>query len=114
VSAGESDGNPRFRPGAPVAAVRGLLAPDPEAPYWRDVDGSRHSYGSLRSVLGPRLAAEVADAHLAAIGRIAAAALAADRRGDHAQTARLAAAAARLCGEIRGLWPASAVTLRRG
>jgi hypothetical protein len=90
-----------------------LMAPDPEVPHWREADGTRHSYGSLRSGLEPRLVVELADAHVAAIGRIAAAALAAEGRGDHVQTARLAAAAARLCGEIRGLWPASAVEVRR-
>jgi hypothetical protein len=114
VSARASDGSVAVRSGAPLAlgAGRRLIAPDPDVPHWREPDGTRHSYGSLRSGLEPRLLVELADAHLAAIARIAAAALAADGRGDHAPTARLAAAAARLCGEIRGLWPASAVTLR--
>jgi hypothetical protein len=88
------------------------LAPDAAAPYWRESDGTRSSYGSLRSGLDRRLAAEVGEAHLAAIGEIAAAALAASERGDRRETARLAAAA-RLCGEIRGLWPPSAVQTRR-
>jgi hypothetical protein len=69
-----------------------LRAPDPAKPYWREPDGTRHSYRSLRCRLEPGLAAELRDAHLNAIERIA---------------------AARLCGEIRGLWPASAVEIRR-
>jgi hypothetical protein len=116
MNARASDGSLQVRSAAPLVSLsagRQLIAPDPEVPHWREADGTRHSYGSLHSGLEPRLAAELADAHLHAIGRIAAAALAADGRGDHAQTARLAAAAARLCDEIRGLWPASAVEIRR-
>jgi hypothetical protein len=114
VNAGAGRGGPRGRSGAPGPAPDGdqrLIAPDPGVPHWRGADGTRRSYGSLRSGLEPRHAAELADAHLHAIGRIAAAALAAHERGDHAETARHAAAAARLCGEIRGLWPASAVEI---
>jgi hypothetical protein len=114
VSAGASDGSPPARSSARLAALRGgrrLTAPDPDVPHWREADGTRHSYGALRSGLEPRLADALADAHLHAIGQIAAAAIAACERGDHSGTARYAAAAARLCGEIRGLWPASAVEI---
>jgi hypothetical protein len=113
VSAGAIGRRREIRVAPALGADRRLTAPDPDVPHWREADGARHSYGSLRSGLEPRHAAELTDAHLAAIGRIAAAALAADGRGDHAQTARLAAAATRLCGEIRGLWPASAVEIPR-
>jgi hypothetical protein len=111
-----SDGIAPARSTAPLAAQgagRRLIAPDPDVPHWREADGARHSYGSLRSGLEPRHAADLADAQLRAIARIVAAALAADERGDHAETARLAAAAGRLCGEIRGLWPAGAVEVPR-
>jgi hypothetical protein len=43
----------------------------------------------------------------------AAAALAASDCGDRRETVRLACAAARLCGEISGLWPRSAVEIPR-
>lgn len=97
----------------PHNALSGLRAPDPVAPYWREADGTRHSYGSLRCMFDERVAAELGEPHLAAIRAVAAAALAASERGNRRETARLATAAARLCGEIRGLWPASAVEVRR-
>jgi hypothetical protein len=97
----------------PHNALSGLRAPDPAAPYWREADGTRHSYGSLRCMFDERVAAELGEPHLAAIRAVAAAALAASERGNRRETARLATAAARLCGEIRGLWPASAVEVRR-
>jgi hypothetical protein len=90
-----------------------VVPPDPDTPYWREAGGARHSYRSLLSLLDPRLAGAVREAHLAAIHRIASAALSAAERGERRETARLATAAARLCGEIRGLWPASAVEIRR-
>jgi hypothetical protein len=55
------------------------------------------------------MAAMLGAAHVEAIRRLAAAALEASERGDRRETARLACAAARLCGEIRGHWPPSAV-----
>jgi hypothetical protein len=96
-------------PGAQLHAGGPLLAPDPEVPHWRGADGSRLSFSSLRCGLDPAGWGELREAHLAAIRRIAAAALAAAERRDGGETARLATAAARLCGEIRGLWPPSAV-----
>jgi hypothetical protein len=85
--------------------------PDCAAQFWREGDGSHHSYGSLRWGLDPGETAALRDAHLAAIGRIAAAALEASERGERRETVRLASAAARLCGEIRGLWAPSAVEI---
>lgn len=117
MSDGASHGSMQGRSGAPPAtlwAERPLIAPAPEAPHWREADRTRLSCGSLRSGLEPRLAAELAEAHALSIRRIARAALAAKERGDHAEAARLASAAARLCGEIRGLWPPSAVEARGG
>jgi hypothetical protein len=67
----------------------------------------------VRRELDGGLTANLRDDHLPAIHRIAAAALSAAGRGDWRETARLATAAARLCSEIRGLWPASAVEIRR-
>jgi hypothetical protein len=116
VSVGASERSRPARSSARLAALGGgrrLIAPDPDVPHWREADGTRLSYGALRSGLELRLASELADAHLHAIGRIAGAALRAHERGDHAETARLAAAAARLCGEIRGLWPAGAMEIPR-
>jgi len=49
------------------------------------------------------------EVELEAIGRIARAGLAASERGDQGETARLAMAAGRLCQEIAGHWPPSAV-----
>jgi hypothetical protein len=106
----DRSGAPGLVPGGVATPV---LPPDPDAPFWREADETRHSYCSLRSRLDPQRAAELGEAHLDAIGSIAAAAIAAFERGDRHETARLATAAARLCGEIRGLWPASAVEVRR-
>jgi hypothetical protein len=88
-----------------------VVPPDPDTPYWHEAGGARHSYRSLLSLLDPRLAGAVREAHLAAIQRIAAAALSAAERGDRRQTRRLATAAGRLCGEIAGLWPPTAVEI---
>ena len=87
-------------------AVRG---PEPDAPFWRGADGRRHSYCSLRCRLDAECAVVLREAHCQAIHAIAAAALAARERGDQRETARLAMAAGRLCGEIAGHWPPSAV-----
>jgi hypothetical protein len=98
----------------PVAGGRmPVLPPEPDVPYWREANRTRHSYPALRSGLDREPAAELREAHLAAIHRIATAALSAAERGDRWETARLATAAARLCGEIRGLWPPSAVETRK-
>ena len=80
------------RRGAQLAARAALLAPDPDVPHWRAADGTRLSYSSLRCELDPADWDELREAHPAAIRRIA--------------------AAARLCGEIRGLWPACALETR--
>jgi hypothetical protein len=93
----------------PLGAWTRVRPPDAGIPFWREGDGSRHSYGALRCGLDGHTASALRAAHLGAIGRIAAAALDASERGDRRETARLASAAARLCGEIRGLWPPSAV-----
>lgn len=86
-----------------------VRAPDPAAPFWRGEDGTRHSYQTLRVGLRPGPVRRLREAHLAAIEAIAAAALSAAERGDRRETRRLASAAARLCGEIAGLWPPTAV-----
>ena len=105
-------GEGRLSAGAQLAARAPLLAPDPEVPHWREADGTRLSYSSLRCELDPADWDELREAHLAAIRRIAAAAVAAAERRDGGETARLPTAAARLCGEIRGLWPACALETR--
>jgi hypothetical protein len=86
-----------------------LRTPEVEAPFWREDDGTRHSYGSLRCGLDPAEASALRAAHLEAIGRIAAAALLASERRERREARRLAAAASRLCGEIVGRWSPSAV-----
>jgi hypothetical protein len=85
------------------------VAPDPVVPYWREADGTRHSYRTLRCGLAPGPAHELRKAHVAAIEAIASAALDAAERGAGREARRLAAATARLCGEIAGLWPPTAV-----
>jgi hypothetical protein len=90
-----------------------VTAPDPVAPFWREEDGTRHSYGSLRCGLDGPMARELRQAHLEAIRRIAAAALAAVDQGDQRETARLAVAAGRLCEEIAGRWTPAAVEVPR-
>jgi hypothetical protein len=90
-----------------------LNAPNADTPFWREDDGTRHSYGSLRCGLDDEAARRLRDAHLSAIRWIAAAALEASATGDRRDAARLARAAARLCGEIAGLWSPSAVEVPR-
>jgi hypothetical protein len=86
-----------------------LHTPDTNAPFWREEDGTRHSYGSLRCGLDSSMSRALREAHLVAIHDLAAAALDASQRGDRRETARLARAAGRLCGEIAGLWSPTAV-----
>jgi hypothetical protein len=96
-------------PGVALGGSRHAIAPDPAVPQWREADGTRHSYLTLRCRLEPGLARELRPAHAAAIQAIAATALAAAEGGDRRETRRLAAAARRLCGEIAGLWPPTAL-----
>ena len=86
-----------------------MKAPEPGAPFWRGADAKRQSYCSLRCGLDADGAIALREACLGAIGLIAGAALAARERGDQRETARLAMAAGRLCEEIAGHWPLSAV-----
>jgi hypothetical protein len=97
-----------------LGGLRQVIVPDPRVPHWRDADGTRHSYQTLRCGLESGPADGLRQAHAAAIHAIAAAALAAAERGDHRETRRLAAAAGRLCGEIAGLWPPTAVEIPKG
>jgi hypothetical protein len=99
------------RGGLVLGGGRRAIAPDLEAPYWREADGTRHSYQTLRLGLGPGPASELRRAHAAAIRAIAAAALEAGESGDRRGSRRLAAAAGRLCGEITGLWPPTALEI---
>src|SRR5215218_11393528 len=71
---------------------------------WTPGEGKRPSYGSLRCGLNEAMARELRQAHLEAIRRLAAGALAALDHGDQRETARLAMAAGRLCEEIAGRW----------
>ena len=89
----------------------GARAPEPGAPFWRGADGKRQGYCSLRCGLDADGAIALREAHLDAICLIAAAALAAREGGDQRETARLAMAAGRLCEEIAGHWPPSAVEI---
>ncbi|MCA1698596.1 MAG: hypothetical protein LC790_06700 [Actinobacteria bacterium] len=70
--------------------------------------GSQHPTRPARSG-----ASALREVQLEAIGRIARAALAASERGDQGETARLAMAAGRLCQEIAGHCPPSAVEVPR-
>lgn len=93
----------------PLGGWRRLRAPDVEAPFWREEDGTRQSYGVLRCDLDPAGASDLRVAHLEAINRIAGAALIASESNDRREARRLTAAASRLCGEIVGRWSPSAV-----
>jgi hypothetical protein len=95
--------------GVALGGLRYAIAPDPQVPHWREADGTRQSYQTLRCGLEPGSARALGEAHVAAIQAIAAAALAAAEGGDRRETRRLAAAARRLCGEIAGLWPPTAL-----
>jgi hypothetical protein len=110
VSASPSDRSLQVGSGAALAAERRLIAPDPEIPRWRAGDGTRHSYGRFarRSGRGSRRSWPTCTG-----SRESSRSLGAHERGDHAETARVAAVAARLYGEIRGLWPPSAVEIPR-
>jgi hypothetical protein len=90
-----------------------VKAPEPDAPFWREEDGTRQSYGSLRCGLDAASARGLRNAHLDAIRGIAAAALAALDRGDQRETTRLAVSAGRLCEEIAGRWTPAAVEVTR-
>ena len=99
------------RPGLALGDGRHAIAPDPQIPHWRGRDGARESYQTLRCGLEPWAARELGQAHIGAIEAIAAAALAAAERGERREARRLAAAAGRLCGEIAGRWPPTAVEI---
>lgn len=90
-----------------------VRAPDPGVPFWREEDGTRHSYGSLRCGLDGETATDLGAAHVDAIRRIAAAALEALECRDQRETLRLAMAAGRLCEEIAGWWSPAAVEIPR-
>ena len=83
-----------------------LEPPTPPTPYWTDAeDGSRHHLREVLTGLEADAAAKIEQLHAAAIGVVAAAALAAMRAGEDHEARRLAAAVSRLAGEIIGLWP---------
>ena len=87
-----------------------IEAPTPDQPFWHEADGTRHSFASLSAGLDEPLAAELRDMHIQALANLAAKALHARGEGDHHSVHRLSHAAGRLCQEIAGLWPPSAVT----
>jgi hypothetical protein len=95
-----------------LADTRLVIVPDPEVPWWREPDGTRHSFGTLCCGLAPGPAERLREAHQRAIADLVAPALAAAERGDRREAARLATAAGRLCGEIAGRWPPHAVAPR--
>jgi hypothetical protein len=97
--------------GVALGGSRQAIAPNPKVPYWREPDGTRQSYQTLRCGLQPRAARELGEAHIGSIAVIASAALRAAERGERREARRLAAAAGRLCGEIAGLWPPTAVEI---
>lgn len=88
-----------------------LEPPTPRTPYWTDAeDGSRQHLRTVLIGVETEPAAEIERLHAAALGAVAAAALAAKRAGDGREARRLAAAASRLAGEIVGLWPVEAAS----
>jgi hypothetical protein len=70
-----------------------VKVPEPDGPFWRAEDGTRHSYGSLRCGLDAERAREL--------------------RNAHRETTRLAVAAGRLYEEIAGRWTPAAVEVTR-
>ena len=96
---------------APFPVWTEIEAPTAEQPYWHEADGTRHSFGSLSVGLEEDLAAELRDMHTTAVATLVGEALKARGDGDHLTVHRLSHAAGRLCQEIAGLWPPSAVAI---
>jgi hypothetical protein len=82
-----------------------VYAPTRQRPFWREQDGTRLAYSTVIAHAGARRA-EVRDLHADAIVDLVSRAQAVDEQGDRPAARRLAAAAARLAGEVVGLWPA--------
>jgi hypothetical protein len=82
-----------------------VYAPTRRWPFWREQDGTRLAYPTVIAHAGARRA-EVRELHADAIVDLVSRAQAVDEQGDRPAARRLAAAAARLAGEVVGLWPA--------
>ncbi|MBA2644349.1 MAG: hypothetical protein H0U80_02770 [Solirubrobacterales bacterium] len=89
----------------------GIYAPTAERPFWHEADSTRHSFASLSVGLDDDLAAELRDMHTRAVATLVGEALKARGDGDHVTVHRLSHASGRLCQEIAGLWPPSAVAI---
>lgn len=90
-----------------------LEEPDEATPCWHESDGTPHTLRDLAAGQPPDKVDEIYQRHYAAVRRLVAAAGAAALRGEHREARRLASASSMLCGEVVGLWPISARTVRR-
>ena len=90
---------------------RRVEAPDPERPYWHEEDGERLSFLDVATGAADALA-EVREAHADAIAALVAESFVRKDTGEPADARRLQTAAALLCSEAAGLWPAAATRAR--
>jgi hypothetical protein len=85
-----------------------LEPPSIEQPFWHELDdGSRHHLHAVLVGMEPQQTAEIHRLHACAIAAIAAEACSAWQQRETRRARALASAAARLAGEIVGLWPAN-------
>lgn len=95
--------------GAPPPARDTAEPPTIECPYWRGPNGERSAFSELVAGRDPDRIRELSELHVQAICALVRAGLAARSSGDDAEARRLLAAAARLCDEPVGHWPAAAM-----
>lgn len=91
---------------------RAVGAPTPQRPYWHELEDESHVHLPVLLAAVTDSGADIADLHGEAIATITRAALAARAAGDTIGARRLSNAAARLCGEIIGLWAPSTASRR--
>lgn len=78
-----------------------------QVPHWRDPQGRRATVQAALAGRTPEEQAAIVRAHAEAVGAIIhAAGEARLREGGRMEARSLATQAARLCGELAGLWPA--------
>jgi hypothetical protein len=87
--------------------------PTVEISSWHEPDGTPHTVSELTAGLAGEKVEQIERSHAEAVRLLLLAAGAARRRGHHREARWLVTAAARLCGEMDGLWPISARTVGR-
>jgi hypothetical protein len=88
----------------------GLLAPDPDRPYWHLPDGKRLSFGEIAPHLSDQERARLGEQHAQAILALELLGIRQHLAGAHSEGRRLLAACSRLCTEPLGHWPSYAAT----